>query len=345
MNPNDFYMPPEWAPQEGTWLSWPYNLETFEDLLPQVEEIYVQFIQILTQGQKVFLVIPHSDYQPKLEQRFLAAKIPLEQIEFFPYHTQDVWFRDYGPIFVKSQENQEKSMAMVNWIFNAWGDKYDDLKEDSNIPLKMQASLGFQMFNPHIIMEGGSIDVNGEGILLTTEQCLLHPNRNAHLTRSEIEGFLREFLGITEIWWLKEGIVGDDTDGHIDDIARFVSQTQIIYCEEEDKTDENYSLLQVNKEILQNYVKNHPKIELISLPMPKPVIYNEIRLPASYANFYIANDHVIVPIFAQDRDAIALTIIQNCFPHRKVVGIDCRALVYGLGTLHCVSQQQPKKSE
>jgi agmatine deiminase len=225
---------------------------------------------------------------------------------------------------------------MVKWIFNAWGNKYDDLLPDNRIPHALNETLGMPFFEPGIVLEGGSIEVNGSGVVLTTEQCLLNKNRNPHLSRTYIEKYLTEYLNVREVLWLKEGIEGDDTDGHIDDIARFVDEETVVCAVEESRSDQNYEVLRENCERLRHLVSN-----VIELPMPGYVGHGDVRLPASYANFYIGNAAVVVPIFGHDNDSRALAIIKECFPTRKVVGVHATAMVHGLGTIHCCSQQEP----
>ncbi|MGH9906436.1 MAG: agmatine deiminase family protein, partial [Pyrinomonadaceae bacterium] len=293
--------------------------------------------------------------------------------------TVDSWIRDYGPNFlllrapVSDQLVSDKlqfvadsryeppsethnklkfvgrGLAYNDWIFNAWGNKYEELKQDDAIPGQLESVLGVPRFEPGIVLEGGAIDVNGAGVVMTTEQCLLNPNRNPQLTRAEIEENLKSYLGVEKAIWLGEGIVGDDTDGHIDDIARFVSPTTILCAVEEDPSDSNYKLLMANYERLQQATDAQGRgFDIIKLPMPGAVYASGNkssrdldRLPASYANFYIANGVVMVPLFEHENDAKALKIIQRVFPNRRVVGINCEPLVWGMGTIHCVTQQQP----
>jgi len=268
-----------------------------------------------------------------------AAGIDLLRIRFHRLEYADVWFRDYGPTFVVHPE--EKLPGMVHWRFNAWGGKYPQMAGDTVIPDRVCRAAGMKVFTPGIVLEGGSIEVNGRGTVLTTEQCLLHPNRNPSLSREEIEAYLQEFLGVSRVVWLKEGIAGDDTDGHIDDIARFSDPSTILCAVEEDPKDENHDVLQENLRILREARDQDGRpFTVIPLPMPGTV-GDGIRLPASYANFAIANRTVLVPVFGDPNDARALAVIGDAFPGRNVVGIDCRAMVQGLGALHCITQQQP----
>jgi agmatine deiminase len=271
--------------------------------------------------------------------------------------TNEPWCRDHGPIFLTRddrwsrlasepmhrvwREGASAPLAIVDWDYNAWGNKYPPFDLDEIVPTRIAKMLKLPVFYPDMILEGGSIDVNGAGTLLTTESCLLNRNRNPHLNRGEIEQRLRDYLNVREIFWLGDGIAGDDTDGHIDDLARFVSEHTVVTVVEEDRGDENYKPLQENLTRLREMTINNRKIDIISLPMPRKIVREGLRLPASYANFYIANSCVLVPTFADPADEPALSILRNLFPDRRVIGIDCRELIWGLGTFHCLTQQQP----
>jgi agmatine deiminase len=263
-----------------------------------------------------------------------------ECITYYEIPTNEPWCRDHGPIFLTRRADPK--LAIVDWDYNAWGNKYPPFDLDEVVPTRVAELLKVPVFYPKMILEGGSIEVNGAGTLLTSESCLLNKNRNPDLSRDEIERRLRDFLGVKEILWLGNGIEGDDTDGHIDDLARFVSETEIVTVLEENSDDANYKPLQENLERLRGMKVGRRKIDITILPMPKKIIREEMRLPASYANFYIANSVVLVPTFADPADKIALSILQNCFPNRRVIGIDCRELIWGLGTFHCLTQQQPR---
>lgn len=346
-----FRMPAEWEPQEAIWLSWPHNLWSWGDKLPAAQEVYCTFIKIMHTGQRVNLLVNSEKDQKKVAALLKNNEINLSQIKFYIIPTGDTWIRDYGPIFVVNEEKQQ--LAMLDWDYNAWGNKYDQLLKDDIVPKKINEHLHLPIFTPKMVLEGGSIEVNGQGLLLTSEQCLLNQNRNPNLSKKEIEEKLKSYLNIKKILWLKEGIAGDDTDGHIDDLARFVNETTIVCAYEENKEDENYLILKHNYDLLKTMTdQNGNKLKIVKIPMPDPVlIYNSDdnsnvngdtkRLPASYANFYIGNKIVVVPTFRCKQDQEAITILQKFFPTRKVVGLDCTNLVYGLGTLHCSSQQQP----
>ncbi|MBI1871298.1 MAG: agmatine deiminase family protein [Chlamydiae bacterium] len=336
-------MPAEWAPHEGTWLSWPKDPITWPEQLPEVEEIYTQMIEYLTPNEKVFLLVNDETTQQKVLQKVKSKNIQSQNLIIHKIPTVDVWIRDYGPNFLIRQNGSSQELAYNHWIFNAWGNKYEELKKDTAIPQQLKPLLNIPSFEPGIVLEGGSIDVNGSGTCLTTEQCLLTPTRNPHLKKSEIENTLKDFLGVSNVIWLGVGIVGDDTDGHVDDIVRFVNPNTVVCALEEDPADDNYELLKENYKRLE-LAKNEKgeKLNVISFPMPGVVSYEGDRLPASYANFFIANGVVLVPIFNHKNDEKALQILRPLFPDRKVIGLSCAPMVVGLGTLHCVSQQQPK---
>jgi agmatine deiminase len=253
--------------------------------------------------------------------------------------TNEPWCRDHGPIFLT--RDHDPRIAVVDWDYNAWGSKYPPFDLDEVVPTRLAEILKVPVFYPHMILEGGSIDVNGSGALLTSESCLLNKNRNPNLSRDEIEQRLRDYLGVADILWLGDGIAGDDTDGHIDDLTRFVSERTVVTVVEENRDDENYEPLQQNLERLSEMKIDDRKLDILTLPMPKKIVREGLRLPASYANFYIANTRVLVPTFADANDEIALSVLRECFPDRRVVGIDCRELIWGLGTFHCLTQQQP----
>ncbi|HYR92351.1 MAG TPA: agmatine deiminase family protein [Terriglobia bacterium] len=330
-----YRMPAEWEPQDAIWLSWPHNELTWpEGLLADVERAYVEIIVALHPAQKIKLLVRDAEAEANIGGTLKRAGVAPAQVIFFQIPTEDSWIRDYGPTFVVNDRARE--LAMVKWTFNAWGEKYEDLIADNKIPYEMNRRLGLRMFEPGIVLEGGSIEVNGAGAVLTTEQCLLNKNRNRNLSRQEIESYLKEYLSVSKVFWLNEGIAGDDTDGHIDDIARFVDADTVVCALEEDPADENYKILKDNYERLVSFGLN-----VIQLPMPGFVGGPEGRLPASYANFYIGTGAVVVPVFGHANDKRALDVIQKCYPNRRVVGVRSTAMVHGLGTIHCCSQQEP----
>src|ERR1051325_11498645 len=339
-----FRMPAEWHPHEATWLTWPKDPETWPDRVTHVEEIYLNMIGALTPHEIVNLLVDDEETESAIRERVSAATAA--QIHFHHIQTVDSWIRDYGPNFLIGPNGE---CAFNDWIFNAWGNKYEELKRDDSIPLRLEAFLNLPRFAPGIVMEGGSIEVNGAGCVLTTEQCLLNRNRNPGLDREQIEQYLKGYLGVKKVLWLGEGIVGDDTDGHIDDIARFVAPNVIVCAVEDDPADANYEILQDNLARLKSMTDaaGNP-FEIVTLPMPGIVGGTSTgtrdleRLPASYANFYIANNVVLAPVFGHANDTHAVTTLQSLSPTRRVVPINCEPLVWGMGTIHCVTQQQPK---
>jgi agmatine deiminase len=338
-----FHMPAEWHPHQATWLTWPKDPETWPDRVTRVEEIYLNMIGALTPHEIVNLLVDDDDTERAIRDRVNSATAA--QIHFHHIHTVDSWIRDYGPNFLIGPNGEG---AFNDWIFNAWGDKYEELKKDDSVPRRLEPFLKLQRFAPGIVMEGGSIEVNGHGCVLTTEQCLLNPNRNPQLSRAEIEQYLKDYLGVSKVLWLGEGIVGDDTDGHIDDIARFVAPNAIVCAVEDDPQDANHELLQDNLKRLRGMTDATGKpFEIVTLPMPGIVGGTSTstrdldRLPASYANFYIANKVVLAPVFGHANDTRAVETLQKVFPTRQVVPINCEPLVWGMGTIHCVTQQQP----
>lgn len=340
-----YFMPPEWARHSATWLAWPKDPLTWPDRVPQVEAIFLEMTAALAPNEVVNLLVDDHEAEKAVQKR--CSFRGSENIRFHQIPTVDSWIRDYGPNFLT---NDKGELAYNDWIFNAWGNKYEELKRDDSIPARLEKELGLLRFEPGIVLEGGSIEVNGAAVVLTTEQCLLNLNRNPQLSREEIEAYLKNYLGVTKVLWLGEGIVGDDTDGHIDDIARFVSPRTIVCAVEEDPADANYELLQDNLKRLRlmSDASDRP-FEIFTLPMPGVVVGSSAdgerdleRLPASYANFYVANGVVLAPIFGHTNDARALKTLQELFPDRRVVGINCESLVWGMGTIHCVTQQQPE---
>jgi agmatine deiminase len=337
-----YSMPAEWSLHRATWLAWPHNNETWPTQLEEVRDVWVEMIRALSPYEQVCLLINDEKSRNDVVARLKKSGGPLENVSIVELPTVDVWMRDYGPTFV-TRKNPDAPLASNDWIFNGWGGKYPSYERDDQIAKALASMLGIRVFEHPIVLEGGSIEVNGEGICLTTEQCLLNENRNPHLNRSEIEQCLKDSLGVSHVIWLGEGIAGDDTDGHIDDIARFVNRTTIVCVVESDPKDENYSALQDNYERLQDARDpDGTKLSTIKLPSPSPIFWEGSRLPASYANFYIANAVVLVPTFNDPRDREALGLLQELFPERKVVGIPSNALVAGLGAIHCVTQQEPR---
>jgi agmatine deiminase len=333
-------MPAEWERHDGTWIAWPKDPVTFPpEILGAVEEAYVKMVVALAKGELVNILVDDDAMQNRVSGMVGGAP----HVIYHQIKTVDVWMRDYGPIFVRVGRGAD--LAAVKWTFNAWGDKYDELKADNLAGLEVARKAGYPIVEPDLILEGGSIDTNGRGTCLTTEQCLLNKNRNPDRSKSEIESALRDYLGFTNIIWLKEGIVGDDTDGHIDDIARFVDERTVVCMVEHDPADANFLALQQNFELLNEARDEQGRpLRVVPIEMPRKKVGGEERLPASYANFLIGNSVVLVPTFDDVNDGAALSKIRSAFPGREVVGINCEALVYGFGGIHCVTQQQPSAS-
>ena len=328
-----YRMPAEWEPHEATWIAWPHNRTDWPGRFAPIPWVYAEIVRKLARVEKVRILVERDREQDARHILRKAGADP-DAVEFFRCSTNRGWIRDYGPIFVK---HARQGAAMVNWRFNAWA-KYDDWKRDNAVPAFLARRLRIRSWEPGLVLEGGSVEVNGRGRLLTTEECLLSPvqARNPELSRTEIERALGDYLGATEILWLGRGIVGDDTHGHIDDLARFVDPDTVAAVCERDRGDANYEPLRDNLRRLRGY-----GLRVIELPMPEPLIFDGRRLPASYANFYIANRLVLAPTFNDPNDRRALAALARAFPDREVAGINCTDLIWGLGAIHCMTQQQP----
>lgn len=299
------------------------------------------FIKELTKGEIVRINVADELMKQFALEHLQKTNTDLSRVEFYFHPTNDAWCRDHGPAFLINPNAKEKKV-IVDWGYNAWGDKYPPYDLDDVIPTKIAQQFKLPVYHPGIVMEGGSVEFNGAGTLLTSTACLLNPNRNPHLNQQQIEEYLRNYYGVEQILWVDEGIIGDDTDGHIDDTVRFVNEDTVLTVVESNKQDENYELLQHNlRQLKEMRLLNGKQLNIVELPMPDPVIHEDQRLPASYANFYIANKSVIVPTFRCSKDEDALKIIQECFPSREVVGIDSTDIIWGLGSFHCLSQQEP----
>ncbi|HTA42176.1 MAG TPA: agmatine deiminase family protein [Bryobacteraceae bacterium] len=329
-----FRMPAEWELHEATWIAWPHNEDDWPGRFEPIPWVYGEIVRKLSQVERVRILMQNDEVEYNARMVLDKCGVQWEAIEFFPMQTDRVWSRDFGPSFVKDGTGQT---AAVKWRFNGWA-KYENHLLDEAAGCSIPGLAGMEAWRPEMVLEGGSIDVNGAGLVLTTEECLLSPiqARNPGMTRPEIEETLSQYLGIDRVLWLRNGIAGDDTHGHIDDLARFTDAYTLILVGEDDHTEANYEPLRENWEI----VKQFP-VRTRKLPMPSPLIFDGQRLPASYANFYIANRMVLVPTFNDPKDRIALNVLAECFPDRQVVGINCVELVWGLGTLHCMTQQQP----
>jgi agmatine deiminase len=345
-------MPAEWEPHQATWISWPHNREDWPGKFAPVPWVYVEIVRHLHQSERVCILVEDQEMENRVKRMLSRAVIDLSRICFFRFPTNRVWIRDYGPIFVRKQGDGVSEIATTNWKFTAWA-KYSNWKKDNSIPSKIAKALKLEQWEPHaslgrirqpIVLEGGSIEVNGKGTLVTTEECLLSAvqQRNPRLSRSDLEEAFGRYLGIRKVLWLRKGIAGDDTHGHVDDLARFVNANTLVVVAEDKAEDDNYSNLKENMELVQSMTDQDGKpLQIVPLPMPNPVYFNGRRLPASYANFYIANKVVLVPTFNDSRDGVALSILAQLFPQREVIGIHSLDLVWGLGTLHCLTQPQP----
>jgi agmatine deiminase len=337
---NKRVMPAEWSPHHATWLSWPHNRDTWPGVLPAAEDAMADMVAALAPHELVYINVLDEAHSRVVANR-LAGRVPPERIRLELIVTNDAWIRDYGAIIVRTGHSLESSAA-VDFDYNAWGGKYPPFDRDQAVAGQMAERLGLPRIESGIVLEGGSVDGNGQGLCLVTEQCLLNANRNPALSRSDIESCLREFLGMSELVWLGDGVAGDDTDGHIDNLARFVAELRVVTAVAEDAADPDYAALADNRNRLKDFRdRKGASLEVIDLPKPEPVIHEGRRLPASYANFYIANGIVLVPAYGGQCDDTARGILADCFPGREIRGIDCRALIVGLGALHCLTQQIP----
>jgi agmatine deiminase len=328
-------MPAEWEPHEATWLAWPHEKSDWPAKFAPIPWLYGEIVRHLARVERVRIVVENSDVEQAALRILKKCHADLDAVEFFVLPTDRSWIRDYGPIFVKDPSGE---VALTHWRFNGWA-KYDNWRKDSRVPPFIAGRLGLRRVETGVVLEGGSIDVNGEGRLLTTEECLLSPvqARNPGFTRRDWERVFRTHLGVRETIWLGRGIAGDDTHGHIDDLARFTSRDTVAAVAEPDKSDVNHEPLKENLARL----RARGDLRVVTLPSPEPVYFAGQRLPASYANFYIANGQVLAPTFSDKNDLAALLTLARLFPDREIVGIPCRDLVLGLGTLHCMTQQQP----
>lgn len=337
-----FSMPAEWSPHQATWISWPHKHESWPGKFGPVEPVMVQAVAALSRSETVRINVLDRRHEQHV-QALLSGKVEPDRVVFHRFPTNDAWCRDHGAIFVTRQAAAPAGRALaLDFRFNAWGGKYPPFDLDDAIPAQMAEALGVPAHAVDMVLEGGSIDVNGAGALLTTEQCLLHPNRNPDLDRNAIERNLRDTLGVQQIIWLGEGIAGDDTDGHVDDLTRFVSEKVVVTVTENDRTDENHEALAENRQRLDEVrLADGGRLQVVELAMPRPLEYKGDRLPASHANFYIGNSVVLMPAFDDPADEPNRRILAGIFPGREVVAIDCRDLVLGLGTFHCLTQQVP----
>jgi agmatine deiminase len=336
-----YYHPAEFAKHTSTWLSWPHKEASWPGKIETIFPVYAEFIKHLAEGEIVNINVRDDAMKAKALGYLHTVGADLGKIKFWDHPTDDAWCRDHGPAFLVNPKADVKKV-IVDWGYNAWGGKYPPFDLDDRIPTLIGEALNIPVYHPGIVMEGGSVDFNGKGTVLTTKNCLLNKNRNPHLSQQQIESYLRDFYGVTNILWLGDGIEGDDTDGHIDDLTRFVNETTVVTVVEHNKSDSNYKPLKENTEALAKMkLENGKSIDIIELPMPEKVMYQGQRLPMSYANFYISNKYIVTPVFKDKNDDKALDILQACFPDRKVIGLDCRDIIWGLGAFHCLSHEEP----
>jgi len=342
---NKYILPPEWSQHEATWIGWPYNKSDWPGKFSPIPYVYAEIVKYISRGEKVRIFVQSKKHKLKAEKVLEDCDVSLSNIEFFIKKTDRGWLRDSGPMFVK----ESNDVISLDFKFNAWA-KYDDYKLDDKIPSFISNKLNLKKViaehnGKQVVLEGGAVDSNGKGTLITTEECLLDEKvqtRNPGFTKQDYFEVFKKYFGVSNVIWLGKGIVGDDTHGHIDDLCRFVNEHTVVLVSEENSSDENYDLLKENIERLQNiYLPNGSKLNIVDLPMPSPVIFKGQRLPASYANFYISNYAVLVPTFNDPNDKIALGILSELIPDRKVIGIHSVDLVWGLGTLHCLTKEQP----
>lgn len=346
---SQYRLPAEWEKHEATWIGWPHNISDWPGKFVPVIWVYCEIVKKISEGEKVRIIVESELHKSKAIRALKDSNADLSSIEFYILKTDRGWTRDSGPIFVKSSVTNE--IELIHFKFNAWA-KYDNYKKDERLSGFISKKMKLKIFqaiynNSHVVLEGGSIDSNGESTLLTTEECLLDPTvqvRNKDFSKSDYEKVFQDYLGIKDVIWLGKGITGDDTHGHVDDLCRFVNKNTVVVVQEKNPKDENYYLLKENREKLQSVtLHDKSKLEIIDLPMPAPIIFKNQRLPASYANFYISNSYVLVPTFNDAHDITALGILKEVFSDRKVVGIHAVDLVWGLGTLHCLTHEQPAK--
>jgi agmatine deiminase len=338
-----YRMPAEWEPHVATWFSWPRPEGiSFPGKYETVPPVYAELIKHLVTVEEVHINVWHAEMEAWVRELLRQEGTPLERVFFHHFPSYEPWCRDHGPIFVVREHEGRRERAVVDWGYNAWGGKYPPFDLDDAVPQHVARWRNLPLFSPPIVMEGGSLDVNGRGTLLTTEACLLNPNRNPHLGKEQIEQYLKDYLGVTHILWLGDGILGDDTDGHVDDLTRFVSADTVVTVVEPDPADPNHEPLVENLRRLKTLRdQDGQPLRVVELPMPRAIEHDGQRLPASYANFYIANEMVLVPTYRDANDKVALEILQREFRDRRVIGIDSTELIWGLGSFHCISQQEP----
>ncbi|NTW10720.1 MAG: agmatine deiminase family protein [Chlorobiaceae bacterium] len=341
-----YFMPPEWAFHKATWLSWPHKLASWPGKFEPVPAVFAEIASWLSSSEEVHInVLDETMERNALEviSSLGHDQLRMDRIFFHRIPTNDSWCRDHGPNYVFRESAGRREKVVIDWEYNAWGGKYEPYDDDNAVPRRVASLQGLPLVSTGMVLEGGAIDVNGNGLLLTTEACLLNPNRNPSMSRSDIEQELGRYLGIEKVLWLGDGIAGDDTDGHVDDMARFVNESTVVITVEDNPEDENFLPLQANYALLKTFTdqRGNP-LQVKKLPMPAPVFFEGERLPASYANFYIANTVVLVPLYRCPQDQEAIAVLQECFPGRRVAGIDCSDLIWGLGAIHCITHEEPE---
>lgn len=333
-----YRMPAEWEPHQATWLTWPHDEAHWPGKFEKIPAIWARMVKELESGEEVHINIHDDKTRHVAESALEKVGSSGKNVHFHSIRNQFSWARDHGPIFVRDKNNK---VVITNWKYNAWGEKWP-FEVDDQIPSHIAKILNLPEIKIPMVLEGGSIDVNGDGVLLTTKSCLLNKNRNPDFSKQKIEDYLSKVLGVKKILWLGDGIEGDDTDGHVDDLTRFVNKNTILTVVEKNKSDVNYKALSENLKSLQSMADHNQKsFEIIEVQMPEPVIHEDVRLPASYANFYIGNKVILLPVFEMKSDQQAVDALSKLFPDRKIAAIPSRDLVWGLGAFHCVTQQQP----
>lgn len=344
MSPKErgYFFPAEWHPHVATWITFPHNDHSWQgDKLADMYPEYFQLIRAISQGEAIHINCHSAELKDFISSQLPLYQIDPKQVTCHIRPTNDAWCRDHGPAFLIHQE--DSSRLLVDWEYNAWGGKYPPFDDDNRIPLAIAQEIGLESVSPGIIMEGGSVDFNGAGTVITSKSCLLNRNRNSQLTQEEIEHYLCDYYGVSQVLWVSDGIVGDDTDGHIDDTVRFVNEDTVISMVEPNPTDDNHLVLQQNLEELKamRLINGNP-LKIVEIPMPDPVVIDEFRAPGSYANFYICNAGVLVPTFDCPQDAVALEILAQLFQDRPIIGLSASKIIWGQGSFHCLTQQEPK---
>jgi agmatine deiminase len=344
-------MPAEWEPHQGTWIAWPHNHNDWPGRFEAIPWVYAEMVRHLSKVEVVNIIVRDAEEKTKARETFVSSSIGMKNVKFHLWPTNRVWTRDSGPIFLV-RNSKNRRVALTDWRFNAWA-KYGDWQLDNRLPQHIAQKLKMPAFRAaiprahrqyHVILEGGSIDVNGQGLMLTTEECLLSTvqQRNPGLSRGDLEQIFSDYLDVEKVIWLGRGIAGDDTHGHVDDVARFVAPDTVVTVVEPNRSDANHAPLKENLRRLRAARDlEGRKLQVVEMPLPRPVIFRGQRLPASYVNFYIANDLVLVPTFNDPNDRIALNVLAGVFPRREIVGIYCGDFIWGLGAIHCATQQQP----